>query len=98
MDVPLDNFLGVKLKKAYKEREKISETGIYYHSVDKTFDLVHVRFNHQGEIRERSIVTRIPEDIAFADSAKMYQRAVGQLRAFELRTVAVPKREGSVAL
>lgn len=98
MDIPSDNFMFVKLKKAYKQREKISETGIYYHSLDKTFDLVHVRFNHQGEIRERSIVTRIPEDIAFADSVKMYQRAVDQLTAFEVRTVAVPKRERTAAL
>lgn len=98
MEFPTDNFTFVKLKKAYKQREKITETGIYYHSIDKCFDLVHVRFNHQGEIRERSIVTRIPEHVTFEDPVKMYQRAVQQLSAFDGRTrnVAVQKQKEAV--
>jgi len=85
MDVASDNFSSAKADRAYLEREKIMESGIYFHSKDCTFDLVHVTKSHRDEILTRSVITRIPEDVAMEKPVEMYESALEQIKAFDER-------------
>ncbi len=94
MDVPAEDFVSVKTGKVYLEREKIMDTGIYYHSQDRTFDLVHVTRSNRDEITARSVIVRIPEDVAMEDPVGMYESALKQIEAFDERIKKQRKEAG----
>lgn len=88
MDIPLDNFTGAKLTKAYNNVETVNESGIYFHSADLTFDIIHVAIRHTGEVASRTVITKIPEIMAFDDTKKVWAAALQQLEAFQRRISA----------